>query len=284
MSNAGDQRGGAVRVGLLVTRAFVVVGGAVAATAAAWLAGDLTACADTADSVPGPSASAVMVEDGQTLLQRQSRLDEVTVQTQSRLLQATEVPSLTRVTAEAEKSLSRVGVSPKHLAGIPRPAVKAVTETVATTRRTAITEAGAAIVREISGTSREPVAVTSSISGMPQTGTDSTVLNSELRKGMSGVGVALESPSRHRGSDDDNAPVSRRHGAVPGKGTVLPPWSPMPVCGSSVTIAAAGATGAAGIGDIPDNATRSLRLVPDTSAVERYCVRAAVIRPGVTPG
>ncbi|WP_208635957.1 hypothetical protein [Amycolatopsis thailandensis] len=254
-----------------------------AATAAGWLAGAVSAQADTADGVPAPSAQLDPVEDDQSLVPEQLRTDEPALEMPSRLIEATEVPSLAQTPVKVGNSLSRAGVSPEYLTKLAHPVVGVVAETVAKTQRTAIAVVDAIALRELADPPRDHASTTTSVNAGSQASPDAASLESAIRSDASDGVATAETPSRQRGATDYRTRIPHERHPDLGAVTTRSPWSATLTCGASVNTSAGCACGAAGIGDLPGTETRDLRLVPVRHAAERYSVRSAMIRPGVTP-
>ncbi len=260
--DAGGQTIDTVRAGRVLARTLILVGGVVAATAVAWIAGDVTAGADTpiADGPSAPTAAATRFRLPDPVFAVASRTPHVV----------------------AEALIGRAAASTKHLEDAASPAASEVAADAGTVRH-------AAASLDVS-TSRQPidarrgrVEVATFPRALPVSNPDGTFL---VLASWSGAGdaIAFPSSSRHKVLDDHSppAPHPRETGHLAGEPD--PPRSPLSACGTSPSLAVACGGEHRSCAVVLGCAARTIRISLAYGEFGHEAAQAAVIRPDATPG
>ncbi|OLZ54679.1 hypothetical protein BS329_09255 [Amycolatopsis coloradensis] len=247
-----------MRVGRLLARPLVLAGGVVAATAVAWIVGDVSARADSLipDDLPGLTAPAVEVVPATAMVNRDS------------------ASSLIRKALSAE-----VLISSEHLDETVKSAVSTATDAAGPVRHTA-TALDVPDQRQLDEASRESVVVMTSDDGAPASG-PAIVSSARILRGEA-VHAATSLPTSRGHEVVGHHPHPRSF--VHAVGKPIPPPSPTVTCGTSTSLAVAcgGDLGSGAVVSGP--AERNIRVSPGHGAFGHQAAQAAVIRPGVTPG
>ncbi len=283
MTDVGNQASGTSRVSCFLVRALVVLGGAVAATAMAWSADNVTR-ADA--SVPENSAgSATSVEIDQPPSPMLSQAEDRARVVIRRALPETVTPSLSHAAESVRAFDPRTVVPLTYLGSVVKPAAGIVTSVAASAHRvTALTvddpmpQRPSEVVRDhigdvmAVGTGSGPVPA---VAGLPAQG------------GAADASESADSPClRHfAGGDSSSMPphVYPRISAHDGRDFV-PPWSPLSACGASTSAAVVNGGDHRVSATMPGRSASSARPSPRNCDFGRQATRATAIRPGVTPG
>ncbi|WP_410663511.1 hypothetical protein [Amycolatopsis sp. lyj-84] len=256
-----------MRVGRLLARSLVLVSGMVAATAVAWIAGDVAAKADTL-VIDGSSGPAIAVE-----------MSPATA-IANRTLPVAVVPSLIQKPNSAEALIGHGAVSSKYLDEAVKSEVRVANAPIEADRRAATTVdvAGQGPPGEAS---RDRVGGLASDDDAPASEPD---IVSSARSEADHVTTLLPSPRGHKVVSHQPSRASHPRVSGHAAGKPIPLWSPMTACGKRTNLAAAGA-GDHGSGALMSgSAAQNDRIPLSGSDFENRSPQAAVIQPGVRPG
>ncbi|KZB83418.1 hypothetical protein [Amycolatopsis regifaucium] len=278
MTDAVSRTIDAMRVGRLLARALVVVCGIFAATAVAWIVGDVTARADTlvVDGRPESGAPVTAVEVDPSLSAARVQVGDPADSVAIQPLREFAASSLPRRSESVVALLDRAVVSVENLDETAKSTTNAVT-------RRAVEALDVSASRQPADVDRTPAGVTSSFTGVPAS-KPATASSGLVSQDAADGTRTLSSPCGHKARGEYPSGASRFHGSVRATGESVPPWSPVSRCGTSTSVAAACGGDHGGGAVVPVRTARNNRISPHCGEIGHQAALATVIRPGVTPG
>ncbi|MEV6908043.1 hypothetical protein [Amycolatopsis sp. NPDC051071] len=274
----------AVRVGRLLARVLVLLGGVVAATVVGWIAGEVTARADipVIEEVPERIAPMTAVEIDPPESVAPVLSGDPLFAAPSPSLPASAVPSLARKSKSAASLVEREVLSVKSLDGTAEYMVSVVTAADEAARHAVFT-LGASVLQQPSEVSRDLVGATASAAGPP---VSNSVITSSAPYFPGAVGgrTAHSAPCQDESPGEHSSPASRAHTSGHPRENRFRPWSPMSLCGTATILAAACGGDHVSGAVMPGRPARADRISLDYSDVGHQAALAVVLRPDVTPG
>ncbi|MEV6909102.1 hypothetical protein [Amycolatopsis sp. NPDC051071] len=278
VTDAGSRTIDAVRVGRLLARVLVLVGGVAAVTAVAWIAGDGGARADPLiiDGLPGSSAPTAAVEMSPISL------------TANRTLRAIAVSPGTQKAKGVEALVGHVVVSSNFLDETVKSAMTVAPAGTEAARQRATT-LDVPDQRRLAEAGRGRGGVTVSDGGAPASDPADVISAQTLQGKADHAATSRPSPRGHKVAGHQASWTSHPWASHPrasghAVGKPIPPWSPMATCGGRTSLAVAGSGDHGSVAAMPDCAAPAKRIPLDGGAFGHQAVPAAVIQPGVRPG
>lgn len=284
MTHAGSQMTDAVRVGRLLVRVLVLVGGVVAATVVGWIAGNVTAKAD----IP-------VIEEASEWIAPRTAVESESPKSETATwlgdpISAVAIPSLPAAAAPlpTEKSkgavslVERAVLSVKNLDATAKSMANVVTVADEASRH-AVAALDAAALARPGDVDRDLMGITASAAGQPLS--NPVIASSALdHRGSADGRTDLSAPCRDESPGGHSSTASRTRTSGHTAGKSIPPWSPMSLCGTSTSLAVAcgGDHGSGAV--LPGRPVQADRISLHDSVDGHQAALAVVLRPDVKPG